>query len=82
MFQMNQDQISELENKIFSVLFPEQEEGGGKIMCAIFPSNGVYVASGVVREFNRHGKPIVDMYDYFRKMRMGDYDDLCSALKI
>ena len=80
---MNEEEMRELENQIHSALFSEQEKAGGhKVMCAIFPSNGLYVASGVVREFNKHGKAIVDMFTYFREMKLGNYHDFCAALNI
>lgn len=81
MLKIKEKEIKELENKIRFVLFSEELKKGGKCMCAIFPSNGVYVASGVVREFNRRGQAVTDMYDYFREMKMGNYHDLGAALQ-
>ena len=81
MLKMKQEEIKELENRIQFVLFSEVAKEGGKSMCAIFPSNGLYVASGVVREFKRHEQAVVDMYDYFREMKVGNYHDLGAALQ-
>ena len=82
MFELKRKEIQELEDRIQEVLFSKEKQRDGKVMCAIFPSNGLYVASGVVREFNRQGKSIVDMYEYFREMKLGNYHDFCAALNI
>ena len=82
MFYMNSVEIKELEEAVHRELFEEKKKRGENPMCSTFPSNGVYVASGIVRAFNSHGSNQVDMLTYFRKLKYGDLCDFKESLKV
>ena len=68
-------EAEQLNEEIQEILFPKQE-GNKKIMCATFPSNGVYVMVGLLRHIMAQKTNCVDVEDYFNEMSMKNYYDL------
>ena len=64
------------------VLFPMANEDGKRTMCAIFPTNGLYVAAGLSRYVQEKELPIVDVTEFFNEMKMADYYDLKVTLTL
>lgn len=72
---ITRSEAQELRSEIHAVLFPQRNDGK-KVMCAIFPSNGLYVAEGFAREVLAHNTLNVDMSDYLLAMSVRDFFDL------
>ena len=76
---ISKEENKKFEERIHEVLFPETEGAGMKVMCAVFPTNGLYVAEGLVRYVKEQKGYCVDVTDYFREMKMKDYYDLMAV---
>lgn len=77
-FKMTRNDAEELRKEIRMVMF--RETGAGKVMCAVYPSNGLYVADGMGRYVLEQNISCVDLTSYFEEMRMRDFFDLKASL--
>lgn len=73
-FTMTRNDAEELRKEIRMVMFKETD--AGKVMCAVYPSNGLYVADGMGRYVLEQNAPSIDLTFFFEEMRMRDYFDL------
>ena len=71
-FIITTDEAYELHDAIIKVL-TKDDLPGTKVMCHLFPTRGLYVAEGVVREVLKEDALAADLGDYFCKMPYGDY---------
>ena len=78
---VTREEAIELKNSIHKVLFANVEEGK-KVMCVLFPSNGLYVAEGIARYVCEKETQFVDVTEYFRGMSLGDYYDFKATLNL
>lgn len=79
---VSKKEAKELGDHIHNVLFPETGMDGRKTMCAVFPSNGLYVAEGLVRYVREHESETVDVTDFFNEMKVRDYYDLRATFAL
>lgn len=70
-----------LREEIREILFSGSEPEG-KIMCAVYPSRGLYLADGLGRYVLAQEAFYVDVADYLSEMKMRDFFILKAAFAL
>ena len=77
----SKNEAQKIKEDIFKVCCTKTEEGK-KVMCISFPTEGLYLAQGLVRYVNSREGEFVDIKPHINEMKMRDFNSLKSALNV